>query len=62
VRIVVDDKVVELKENATVSDALRRLRLNPEVFIVSRDNEIVHENEPVRENDELKLIKVISGG
>jgi len=61
-QVTVNGNVVELKENAVVLDALKKLNLNPEIFIVSRDNEIVHEHEQLKDNDRLDLIKVISGG
>lgn len=58
----VDGKDIELKEKAIVLDALKNLNLNPEIFIVSRDDEIVHEHEPLHDKDNLRLIRVISGG
>lgn len=61
-RIKVDDKDVELENNAVALDALKALGLNPEIFIVGRDNEIIHEHEVLRDKDKLTLIKVISGG
>lgn len=61
-QINVDGRAVELKDGSTVLDALKKLSLNPEIFIVSRKDEIIHENEEVKANDSLTLIKVISGG
>ena len=61
-KVTVDDKVIEVMADSTVIDSLRQLNLNPEIFLVKRNNEIIHENEKLRENDKLELIKVISGG
>ena len=61
-RVTVDGKEIEVSESSTVLDSLKQLKLNPEIFLVKRDNEIIHENERLRENDRLELIKVISGG
>lgn len=61
-KVTVNGESVELNENATVLDALKKLSLNTEIFIVSRDNEIIHEHEQLRDKDRLNLIKVISGG
>ncbi len=61
-RVTVNCEGVELSEKSTVLDALRKLSINPEIFIVSRNGEIIHEHETLRNNDKLELIKVISGG
>lgn len=61
-RVIVGEKEVEVGENSTVIDSLRKAGFNPEIFLVKRDNEIVHDNEALRDGDELELIKVISGG
>ena len=61
-KVIVDNKAIEVGENSTVLDSLKQLKLNPEIFLVKRNNEIIHENEKLKENDKLELIKVISGG
>ncbi len=61
-RVNVNGETIELEESATVLDALKKLDLNPEIFIVSRNSEVIHENEQLKNNDRLELIKVISGG
>ena len=61
-KVIVDNKAIEVGENSTVLDSLKQLKLNPEIFLVKRNNEIIHENEKLKENDRLELIKVISGG
>lgn len=62
VKVTVDGEEVKVEDGSTVLDSLKQLKLNPEIFLVKRDNEIIHENEQLRENDKLELIKVISGG
>ena len=53
---------VSLNENATVSDLLQKLKINPVTVIVSRNNELILETEKLRDNDEIKILSVISGG
>lgn len=66
VRIFVDrnnlDKTVELDNKSTVSDLLNELKINPVTVIVSRGNELILEDEKLNNNDEIKILSVISGG
>ncbi|MCD6590497.1 MAG: MoaD/ThiS family protein [Candidatus Aenigmarchaeota archaeon] len=55
-------KNAEIKENAKVIDVLRELNVNPETVIVKKRNEIVLEDEKLSDNEEIELIKVVSGG
>ena len=54
-------KTVTLKGN-TVADLFRQLKLNPEDYVVSKNSEIVLQDEKLRNNDKVKLFPVISGG
>ena len=55
-------KLVELGDNIKVSDLLKKLYLNPVTVIVSRNNELILEDEKLNNNDEIKILSVISGG
>jgi len=46
----------------TVADLLKELKINPEVFLVIRNNEVIIEDEIVNENDIIELLSVVSGG
>ena len=60
-RFFLDGKEVEI-QGSKVEDIFSELDLNPEIFLVKRNNEIVHEYESLNEGDRIELIKVISGG
>jgi len=60
-KIAVDGKEVNII-GKTVEDMFEELGMNYEVFLVKRNNEIVHEYETLNEGDKIELIKVISGG
>ena len=60
-KIAVDGKEVNII-GKTVEDMFEELGMNYEVFLVKRNNEIVHEYEILNEGDKIELIKVISGG
>jgi sulfur carrier protein ThiS len=60
--VFVDGKKVELKEGAKVIDALRALKLNPEMYLIMINKELVVEQEVLKNNQKLKLIKIISSG
>ena len=56
-----NDKI-ELNENSLVKDLLNQLNINPVTVIVSRNNELILEDEKLNNNDELQILSVISGG
>ena len=66
VRVSVDrnnlNKMIELKNNAVVEDLLKELSINPVTVIVSRNNELILEDEILNDNDEIRVLSVISGG
>jgi len=45
-----------------VKDLLDHLKLNPEAFLVVRNNEVVTEEEILQDQDKVELLSVISGG
>ena len=66
VKIFVDrenlNKAVKLENTALVMDLLKELKINPVTVIVSRNNELILENEKLNDGDEIKILSVISGG
>ncbi|MBI2102844.1 MoaD/ThiS family protein [Candidatus Woesearchaeota archaeon] len=46
----------------TVTDLLKELKINPEVFLVVRNNEVIIGDETVHDNDVFELLSVVSGG
>ncbi len=54
---------LELEEkNPRAKNILRALGLSREYAFVVRDDEVLEENEPIREGDYLRVINAISGG
>jgi len=56
------EKIVELDENSSIKDLLKKMSINPVTVIVSKDDNIILENEKLNDKDKIKLISVISGG
>ncbi|MDK2849399.1 MAG: sulfur carrier protein [Candidatus Woesearchaeota archaeon] len=52
---------VEFK-GKTVPDLLKQLNLNPQEVVVVKNDEIVLGDEPMSEQDDVKILSVISGG
>ena len=52
---------VEL-EGRKVKDLLNKLKLNPEAFLVIRNDEVLTEDETLHDHDRIELLSVISGG
>ena len=53
---------LELDNNSMVADLLKKLSINPVTVIVSRNSELILEDEKLKDNDEIKILSVISGG
>ena len=56
------EKIIELDINSSVKDLLTKMNVNPVTVIVSRDDNIITEDEKVNDSDKIRLISVISGG
>lgn len=56
-------KEVNIKEGlAKVKDVLIAAGYNPEEYLVSKDGVIIPDEEEIKDNDNLELIKIVSGG
>lgn len=53
---------LELGNDSVVADLLKKLGINPVTVIISRNNELILEDEKLKNNDEVKILSVISGG
>ena len=56
------EKTIELGKNSLVKDLLANMKINPVTVIVSRDNNIITEDEKINDKDKIRLFSVISGG
>lgn len=57
-----ETRTLELKKGAKVEDALRALDLFPDAWIAVRDRTPIPLDEELKDNDNIKLISVVSGG
>ncbi len=53
---------VELKFKGKVALLLKKLDLNPETVLVTRNSTLLTEEDVLKDTDEIKLLSVISGG
>ena len=49
-------------QGKTVRELLKQIQINPETFLVIRNNEVLTEEEELKDKDKLELLSVISGG
>ena len=56
------NKKLGLDSSSIVADLLKELKINPVTVIVSRNNELILEDEKLKNNDEIGILSVISGG
>ena len=56
------EKTMELANNSSVKDLLAKMKINPVTVIVSKNDNIIPEDEKLKDKDKVRLISVISGG
>ena len=56
------NKSIALGSNSLVADLLKKLNINPVTVIVSRNSELILEDEKLKNGDEIRILSVISGG
>ncbi len=61
-KVIVNDKTVELGSNSNVFDALAAARINPETVLVKKKNKLIPHDSGLKEGDQLETVRVISGG
>ena len=57
-----ENEIKEIEFSGTVSELLKKLNINPETVIAAKNDELVPEDEELKDGDEVKLLAVISGG
>jgi sulfur carrier protein ThiS len=61
-KLILRDKVDEVRPGMTLLDALKKSNIVPESVIAIRDGEMITDDEVLRSGDVVKLVAVISGG
>lgn len=52
----------EIKDGVRLRDAIQQIGLNPQSVLAVKDGKLLTEDVVLREEDEIQLISVISGG
>ena len=60
--IVFREKKWELPGNIAARDAIKKVRLDPESVLVMVNGKLVTDDTILKEDDEVKLVAVVSGG
>ena len=61
-KVIYRDKEWELKGGMTARMAIRKVGLDPEAVLVVRNGELVTDDTLLKDEDEVRLIAVVSGG
>jgi len=62
VKLVLRGKEFEVKPGMTLLSSLQKVNILPESVIATRNDEMILEDEVLKDGDVVKLIAVISGG
>ncbi len=57
-----ENKNIEVNFNGNAAELLSRLGINPDAVLIVRNNELIIEDEVLKESDNIKIISVVSGG
>lgn len=56
------ERELDLAEGARADDAPRALGIRPELVLVFRDQRPLPADEPLRDGDRIRILRVVSGG
>ncbi|MEK6861610.1 MAG: MoaD/ThiS family protein [Nanoarchaeota archaeon] len=56
------DVEIELKDNSTVKDLLKILKINPVTVITTINDEVITEDYKLNDKDKIEIHSVVSGG
>lgn len=62
VSIALRNIVYEVRAGMTARDALIKIDIMPESVLITRNGELITEDEILKEGEQIRLISVISGG
>ena len=62
VSIELRDALYEVRAGMTARDALKKIDVLPESVLITRNGELITEDEILNEGEQIRLIAVISGG
>jgi sulfur carrier protein len=57
-----EGKTKSVKFSGKVKRLLKELKINPETVIIIRNNALITTEDTLKNNDEIKILSVISGG
>jgi sulfur carrier protein ThiS len=60
--LILRNQQYEVKHGSTLRVALLRLQIQPDTVLATRHNELITDDEILRDGDLIKLVSVISGG
>ncbi len=60
--LILRDKTYPVEAGPTIRKALVQVGVDPQSVLPTRKGELVSEDERLKDNDEIKLVAVISGG
>ncbi len=62
VEVTFRNKKLEVKDNITARDALKKLGIEPEGVLVIVNGKLTTDDAVLKEGDKVKLVAVVSGG
>ena len=61
-KLILRKKEYDIRHGMTIKSALKKLNIQPESVLPTRNGELVSEEDIIQDGDVIKLVSVISGG
>ena len=57
-----DQKTITIQYEGSLKNLLKKLKINHETVIATKNNELISETEKLKNTDSIKILSVVSGG
>jgi sulfur carrier protein ThiS len=61
-KLILRNQEYEVRHGMTIRKALQKSGIEPDSVLITRDGELITDDQIINENDVIKLVPVISGG
>ena len=57
-----ETRTIPVEQKATIASLLKKININPIEVVVAKNDEVVTEDEIIKDGDDIKIFSVVSGG
>ncbi len=61
-KLIYQKKIYDIHHGMTIRTALKKLKINPETILPTKNGELITDDEIIEDGDQIRLVRIISGG